>query len=131
MTDYLKAHDCSNCGDAVQVRRPSKSGKHFCPRPVCQAAKQRFHYRDRLERLAREEAGIPTHEQVIEGLRLALFTALVEERYLTDGCPKCGQTPALQDWIHPTPGWTKVCFGTGIAGNEPELEPYWRALYPS
>jgi hypothetical protein len=124
MTDYMKPHDCDNCGDSVVRRRPSKTGRHFCKRPQCQAAKQRF-YRQRAK------LDITPPEVAIENTKLALFAAIVQEKFFIGGCPECGQAPAYDGWVHPTPGWGRVCTGTGIGGDVPELSAYYKLLWPT
>lgn len=126
MPEHTKTNDCDNCGDSIVARRPSKSGKHFCSRPPCQAARQRWHRQNRPSVLAAERAAAE-----LESAKQALLAVVVGEQFLTDGCPECGQAPAYEGWVHPTPGWGKVCNGSGIGGNIPELSPYYKIIWPT
>lgn len=124
MTTHIPSHTCDNCGDPVLARRPSRHGKHWCSKPSCQAAKQRFYYATRASTRAARAEG-ETTEQLVK----ALLTAIVGERFLIDGCPKCGRRDAIEGWVHPTPGWTQVCAGAGHLGNEASMQPYFQIVW--
>lgn len=111
MTDHQDPNTCSNCGGPVAVRRPSTTGKHFCAKQPCQAAKQSFY---RQHRSAAEAAKRAKAELASE--RRALVTdALWTDRVTCEGC---GRDDALPGWAHPAPGWTGACSHLGQRGFE-------------
>lgn len=114
----LAPNACDNCGDPVQVRRPSKTGKHFCKKTPCQTAKHR-HYR--------EAVTVDAKAELADFVRDALHGRRTS-------CDYCGLEDAIPGWVHRTPGDPgKPCFGAGARGSQvpgvvidavhPELAP--------
>ena len=99
-----KTVPCTNCGGSVAVRRPSKSGNHYCTASPCQSAKQRF-YRGRKAEVA--EVGA-TEE------RLQLVVDLASGRRAE--CPRCGLPDGLPGWAHGDTTGLARCFGLGPKG---------------
>lgn len=103
-------HPCSNCGNAVKARRPSQSGKHFCPRPQCQTAKQRF-YRKAQNKAVKQTLLEVAAEFVRDLVQL-------ERRE----CPGCGLPNAVPGWAHRDATGLAPCFAVGSQGSAiPEL----------
>lgn len=101
---------CDHCGGALVARRPSLSGAHFCARPKCQAAKQRFHYRRRRD-------GIIARDRDVAQERLDLLSNVLFRITHTDrvACEDCGRADAVPGVLHPMPDWSTVCRGTELA----------------
>lgn len=97
---------CTNCTNPVAERRPSTSGTHWCKRPECQAAKQKF-YRNRKA----EEA-----ERLATPIRLQLLNDVIRRERVV--CSLCGLENALPGWAHRdrTAGGLTPCYGTGRQG---------------
>lgn len=76
------------CQNLVATRRPSASGKHFCTRPECQVAKQRFYRQRKIER------------ERLEGQELMLRFIADIVRGEREDCVYCGHEQALVGWIH-------------------------------
>lgn len=124
MTTQSQPHDCHNCGDSVARRRPSKTGKHWCKRATCQAAKQRWYRQNSGAIEAAKQA-----EELLEQLKVALVGTLAQSARTV--CGSCGRQDAIVDWVHPTPAWNGACRGTGYVGDyEEQLVPYFKAIWP-
>ncbi len=95
---------CTNCQGEVHVRRPSHSGNHYCAKPECQSAKQKF-YRNRRA----AQADLSATEE-----RLELLAAVVNGQ--RTACPRCGLEDALPGWAHRNETGLKPCFGVGAKG---------------
>lgn len=99
------------CSNRVNARRPSSTGKHFCPAKRCQASKQRFYRTRRIK-----EATLQSGE---------LMLALVRAMMVPDGrvpCAHCGHPSALPGWAHPADAAaTTPCYALGKLG--PGLPP--------
>lgn len=97
----LSPNACDNCGGPVLVRRPSKSGKHFCKASKCQTAKQRF-YRE-----AGQTDSVDLARQLVHDVaNLARKT-----------CPGCGLENAVPGWAHrDAPGSSRPCYASGGLG---------------
>jgi hypothetical protein len=120
MTAHLPAHDCSNCGDPVVARRPSATGRHYCKRKPCQAAKQRLYRRLR---------NTQTEAELLEQLKIAFVGAVAHADRVV--CSECGRDDAVDGWVHPTPGWTGACLGSGYLGDQSQgLVVYLKAVWP-
>lgn len=99
------------CQNTVSSRKPSESGKHFCPRPACQAAKQR-HFRA-TRRRERDSEQLGLERDAVRALVIAL--AHVERTR----CASCGLEDALPGWAHrAAPGSFDPCFGVGHQGRD-------------
>jgi hypothetical protein len=106
----LKTNPCTNCADEVPARRRSESGKHWCQRPKCQSAKQRY-YRKRVKAEA---------DQTVAQVRAQLVYDLAHKE--RTNCAHCGLGDALPGWAHRDETGTKACVNLGSAGREvPEL----------
>lgn len=104
-TNHLIPNTCDNCGEAVAVRRPSKTGKHFCSRKdECQAAKQKFYRQLRT-----------SPDQDVEEARLSLLFAAANRERIR--CHQCGLENAVPGWAHRSaPGSNKPCLALGSGG---------------
>lgn len=104
--DHLTPNTCSHCGAPVSVRRPSRSGLHYCSaKKDCQSAKQKA-YRD----LRKSEVAADVEAMRLELLRDALHGS-------RDHCHACGLENALVGWAHRSgPAAAKPCFALGNKG---------------
>lgn len=98
------------CTNIVVARRPSTSGKHFCPAKRCQSSKQRFYRTLRLE-----QAKLAGRDVIA-----ALIATLVQPDNRST-CPACGHEDALVGWAHRNAPGGGPCFGLGNMG--PGLPP--------
>lgn len=116
MTTSTETHQCSSCGDPVAARRKSKTGTHWCSKPECVAAKQRFYYRHRStaeqERLAKRQTQID---------RFDLVAHVIQGRPRTP-CETCGREDAILGFAHPTPDWTAPCDGLGNRASQAGID---------
>lgn len=104
-TDRVGHPTCSNF---VKSRKPSASGRHYCPEPECQAAKQRWMRADRKAKARSSQPGAV--DEVSE-----LVRTLGTGRRVT--CDTCGYANALPGWAHRIGvGVPEPCFGTGGQG---------------
>jgi hypothetical protein len=119
----VESNPCSNCSNPVASRRRSKSGMHFCTRPACQAAKQRF-YRHRREETAEEDA---------RSEQLQLVESLVSSVRIE--CHGCGLENALPGWAHrDATDPVKPCTAVGNKGRKLGpgfIDTIWPELVPS
>lgn len=100
---------CSNCGDPVRVRRRSASGEHWCSKPVCRNAKQRFYYARRKGVTGQVAADLVT--QLVHDLAHLARTAC-----------RCGLADAIPGWAHrDARDPHSPCYGVGSLG--PGLPP--------
>lgn len=108
-TDQVGQPTCSNF---VRSRRPSESGKHFCPELACQASKQRWL---RAKRRLADERRAEGTEVSVTSMLIQLVATLGSGRRVT--CDLCGYDQALPGWYHrAAPGVAKACLGTGQQG---------------
>lgn len=97
---------CTNCAAPVPTRRPSHSGTHWCQKPECQAAKQRY-YRHRKAKVAEKTTAEVAAEFV--------STLLYGERHR---CHLCGLEDAVPGFVHRNTDPMVPCFGMGNKGRE-------------
>lgn len=81
----------TSCTNRVRSRKPSTTGKHWCSRRECQAARQRF-YR-RAARAGRSTGEVADRDQEVRHLVQTLLTA---ERVACG----CGLGDAVSGWFH-------------------------------
>lgn len=116
---------CTECKGEVRVRRPSRSGEHYCAKPECQAAKQRS-YR---QRRATEQARIKElNLNIAEGNLLTIVGRIAagqpaskdpRESYIIEAmfaaaagrqpCASCGREDAVAGLPHPTIDLQDLC----------------------
>lgn len=97
-------HVCSGCQGPVQVRRPSKTGEHWCPKSECQAAKQRFY---------RARGKLPNQD--VDALQRQFISDLAHRERVT--CGQCGLPNALPGWAHRSEAGSQTpCYGVGAQG---------------
>lgn len=108
-------YECSFCRGPVQSRRPSQTGRHYCSKPGCQAAKQRF-YRSERTRTGHKNAADREAEKAEIARRqaearddtfVAIIRALAHQERVA--CPECKRTDALPNYIHPDPETGAPC----------------------
>ena len=101
-------NECSHCQGPVLIRRQSKTGRHYCTKTECQAAKQRFYYRMRADTgfksaaaAERERAELARRSAEARDLLFVdvIRTLTREDRVV---CPDCGRTDALPGYVHPS-----------------------------
>lgn len=88
--------DGPDCASTVRQTRPSMSGRHYCSRKPCQAAKIKA-YRDEQAKVAVSEEK-REFDAVILDIGVLFHTALHGER---QQCPECGLMNAIRGWPHP------------------------------
>lgn len=116
---------CTACKGEVKVRRPSHSGEHYCPKPDCQAAKQRA-YRQRrsadkarldkmnldqregylLEVVARMSRGETPFRDERQSY---VFEAALLAKQGRQPCASCGREDAVAGLPHPTVDLEGLC----------------------
>lgn len=113
-TESVPPAPCSQCDAPVKIRRPSLTGRHYCQKPECQRAKQRFFYRQRVEGTKSTMAEI--ERRLAEERDHLIITIL---RLVTTGervlCADCGRPDVLANFGHPNQDWTAPCPGGGGA----------------
>lgn len=115
--DIAPANRCSACGGVVLVRRPSKSGTHWCPKPECVRQKVRYY------RVRQTDEAFKTAQEVC----LAFFTEVAKGHFHL--CGYCGQERAIPGWQHPAADWSRACTGSGKRGDGLPIE-WIEALWP-
>lgn len=138
---------CTSCRGLVKVRRPSRSGEHYCAKADCQAAKQRS-YRERrsADKARLDEMNIA----VKEGDMLTIVNRVahgespsrdVREAYILEAlflvragrqpCASCGREDAVAGLPHPTTDLEGLCRELQLATPPPGLAgPTTFAIWP-
>ena len=108
-TDSRPPNESSYCRGPVAARRPSDSGRHYCSKPDCQAAKQRYYRRMRTETgfksaadRERERAELAQRQADARDDQFVLVIkalAAGERVY----CEECKRKDALPGYVHPDP----------------------------
>jgi hypothetical protein len=113
--EIAATNPCSNCDAPVAIRRPSKTGRHYCQAMPCQAAKQRYYARLRAETgfksLADQEAEAAELARRQAEARDELFLAVIRAVVTNERvyCEECKRKDALPGYIHPDPETGAPC----------------------
>ena len=138
---------CTECGGEVKVRRPSRSGEHYCAKPDCQAAKQRsYRQRRTADKTRLEEMKLEIHEgnllRIVERVAHGespsrdaredyIIQALLLVQVGRQPCASCGREDAIAGLPHPTIDLQDLCRELQLITPPPGLSgPITFAVWP-